>query len=103
MADYITLDEAAAHLRIDMIESGDDREPDLQMKIDQAEAIVVDYLKYEETGWDEDSIPRPIKAAMLLVLSALWDDREGKGDGDYLDENGAVARLLRRYRDPALA
>lgn len=110
-AAYITDEEAIGHLRISLVTDGNSPEtiidsdyPLLQMKIIQAEDIVIGYLKHIDTGWDEENIPPRIKAAMLMVLSALWDDREGQEDaGDYLKEDGPVARLLRRDRDPALA
>lgn len=109
---YITIDEAILHLRLSLESdgnsppdySGDEEYPALVMKIVQAEDIIIGYLKTINTGWDEENIPPRIKAAMLMVLSALWDDREGKEDaGDYIKEDGPVARLLRRDRDPALA
>lgn len=103
MADFLTLAEADDHLRLDLLESGDEREDDLQAKIDQAEQIVLDYLKVDGAEWSGDTLPRPIRAAMLLTLSALWEDREGTGDGDYLRPDGAVTRLLHRFRDPAMA
>lgn len=114
MGAYITEEEAIGHLRLDLVTDGNSPEtiidedyPTLQMKIIQAEDIIVDYLKWStESGalYDEETIPPRIKAAMLLVLSALWDDREGKGDaGDYLKDDGPIAQLLRRSRDPALA
>jgi hypothetical protein len=106
----ISLEDATGHLRIDLITDGgspslitDERYADLNSKILQAEAIVLDYLKNQDTGWDISTVPFHIKAAVLLVLSALWEDREGTGEGDYLAEDGAVARLLRRSRDPAYA
>lgn len=111
MGDYIKEEEAIAHLRLNLENDGnspatiiDEDYPDLQLKIAQAEDIIIGYLKTNNTGWDQDTIPPRIKAAMLMVLSALWDDREGEEDaGDYLKEDGPIARLLRRDRDPALA
>lgn len=108
---YITVEEAIGHLRIDLITDGNSPEtiidtdyPILITKMIQAEDIIIDYIKTVDSGWDQDTIPPRIKAAMLLVLSALWDDREGRGDaGDYLRDDGPVAQLLRRTRDPALA
>lgn len=112
-ATLITEEEAIGHLRLDLVTDGnspatiiDEDYPTLQMKMEQAEDIVLDYLKtsLESGGWDEVTVPPRIKAAILLVLSALWDDREGKGDnGDYLRDDGPVAQLLRRSRDPAIA
>jgi hypothetical protein len=44
-------------------------------------------------------IPGPVRAATLLVIAHLDDDREGKAD----PISFAVQSLLERYRDPALA
>lgn len=99
----ISLPEAAAHLRLD----GTTDDVDLQAKVDEASAIILDYLKVASADspptWDEDTAPYHIKAATKLILAGLWDDREGDGDGDYLKDGGPVARLLARSRDPALA
>lgn len=111
-ATLITEAEAISHLRIDLVTDGDspatiidEDYPDLILKMAQAEDIILDYLKTPgETGWDDETVPPRIKAAILLMLSALWDDREGKGDvGDYLKDDGPIAQLLRRSRDPAIA
>jgi hypothetical protein len=95
----ITKAQAKNHLLIDF----DDRDADLEMKMQQAEKIVIDYLKRPEHGWTEQTVPKTVQAAILLVLTALFDDRNGNGDGDYLAPNGPVARLLSRHRDPAIA
>lgn len=111
MANLVTVEEAARHLLIDLVTDGgsppvvtDERLPDLEDKIEQASDIIIDYLKYDPTGWDADTVPRPVKAATLILLGAMWEDREGKGsEVDYLRDNGTIARLLRRMRDPTLA
>lgn len=110
----VSMQQASDHLRLGLEfggspETADDdmTSRDLALKVAEAEAIVLDYLKVPEDGsplWEPSERALPvIQAAIKLVLSALWDDREGAGEGDYLAENGPVARLLRRYRDPALA
>jgi hypothetical protein len=86
-------------LRIDF----NDQNADLEMKMEQASEIVVDYLKRPNHGWTEATVPKTVQSAVLLVLTALWDDRSGNGDGDYLVPDGPVARLLARFRDPAFA
>ena len=109
----ITVEEAAGHLRLDLISSGspvtitDERLPDLELKMAQAEAAILDYIEMAEadvtaSGVSENWLPA-VKAAVLLLLSALWDDREGTAEGDYIAEDGAIARLLRRIRYPAIA
>jgi hypothetical protein len=95
----ISKDQAKNHLLIDY----DDRDADLEMKMQQAEEIVIDYIKRPYHGWTEQTVPKTVQAAVLLVLTALFDDRDGTGEGDYLTANGPVARLLSRHRDPAIA
>ena len=95
----ISLEEAKRHLRI--LDDEDDIE--VGEAIAAASDMVVDYLKRSDTGWDEEGTPPLVKAATKLILAGIWADREGTGDGDYFASNGAVARILARYRDPALA
>jgi hypothetical protein len=95
----ITKEQAKNHLLIDY----DDCDADLELKMVQAEEIVIDYLKKPDHGWTEVTVPKTVQAAVLLVLTALFDVRNGIGDGDYLAPNGPVARLLSRHRDPAIA
>ena len=95
----ITKEQAKSHLLIDY----DDRDADLEMKMQQAEEIVVDYLKKPDHGWTVETVPKTVQAAILLVLTALFDDRDGSGEGDYITPSGPVARLLARHRDPAIA
>lgn len=109
----ITLEEATSHLRIDLsMDSSsppavdDERYPDLLLKMAQAEAAVLDYIEMVEADLSASGVDPAwqdiIKAAMLLLLTALWDDREGT-KGDYFAQDGAIARLLRRIRYPAIA
>ena len=98
----ITMDQAAAHLRLDLV-SGDEREADLSTKMEQATDIVLDYIKNEGSGWDAETVPRPIHAAILITLSALWDDREGELLGKLFGIGGTCETLLARFRDPAIA
>jgi hypothetical protein len=119
MAMLVSPERANEHLRADI--DLDDSPPspqlsDLLMKVEQASEIVLNYLKHDGTSfseespqvpWDADTVPFSVLAAVLLVLGALWRDREdgadGRGRGELLAPDGAVARLLVRYRDPALA
>ena len=101
-ATLVTLAQAKAHLRITTpaLDPGD---VDIQLKLDQAEAIILDYLKRPtpET-WEAATVPGPVTAAILLMLARLHEHR-----GDLEKEDAdlwlAVERLLMRLRDPALA
>jgi hypothetical protein len=92
-------------LRLDLVE-GDERIPDIDLKISQAEDAVVDYLKKPNHGWDETTVPGRVSAAVMLVVQSLLDEANtggllpGLGTGD--PKNPVVA-LLYRLRDPAIA
>jgi hypothetical protein len=119
MVALITLAEATAHLNIDL--AGDDgssptnitdeRYPELLNKMEEASAIIIDYLKRDDIDWTPEQPPSGVssleffvvKSAIKLVLKDLWDSRGGNDGGEFIAENGAVARLLRRFRDPAIA
>lgn len=95
----VTLAQAKTHLRI----TGATDDTDIQLKLDQAEAIILDYLKrpVPET-WDDTTVPGPVTAAILLMTARLFEHR-----GDLEDEDAmlwlAIERLLVRLRDPAIA
>jgi len=128
MALLVSIAQADAHLRLDLQGAGDSppyssdaRLPDVQLKIDQAEAIVVNYLKLDDEAFelavngDPNASPATaptwsdrdrsnVQAAVLLILSALYDDEIERTVGDYLAMNtGTVALLLARLRDPTVA
>jgi len=101
----VTLTQAKAHLRITMPD-GDPGDADLQLKLDQAEAVILNYLKGANgaaIGWTSPATaPPPVTAGILLMLGRLYEQR---GDDEDQDEKlwQAIDRLLVRYRDPALA
>lgn len=95
----VTLEQAKAHLNI-VHEAFDD---EIARKVDDATAIVVEYLKSRaDATWDETTVPGPVRAGVLYVLTHLFKHR---GDDMSLDEAfwRALERLLCRSRDPALA
>lgn len=95
MADLITLDEALDHLRL-----GDSPvdEDDVARKITEASEIVIDYVTHaDKADWTDADAPWVVKAAVKLVLTTLYDDR----DADPLTD--AVKNVLRRHHTPALA
>lgn len=96
----ITLTQAHGHLRLPFALNTsplDPRQADLELKLAQAQAVVYDYLKNQAPN------PSPaIDAAVLLMLSHLWDHRgEDMGTDEALWD--ALRRLLERLRDPTLA
>jgi hypothetical protein len=110
---FVTLTQAKQHLRID----DDDSDTDLTLKITQAEAIVTDYLRVDPAllegsppAWTaasplmwSDRDVSCIQAAILLVLSALYDDEMNRTLADYMAPGGVVALLLARLRTPVFA
>jgi hypothetical protein len=109
MPRFVTVEEAISHLRLDLTLEDSPPDPDqerLEAKLDEAEAVILDYLKVidDSPEWEPSAAKLPVvQAAVKLALSALWEDAEGTGDGDYLRMDGAIARLLIRMRDPAVA
>jgi len=101
----VTLQQAKDHLRIATPE-GDPGDTDLQLKIDQATAIITDYLQSRaDPTWSVDAspstVPGNVQAAVLLMLAHLYEHR---GDEMQQDEAlwQAIGRLLMRFRDPVL-
>jgi len=80
----------------------------IQSKLDQASAIVRDYLKASADPawpWDETTAPLPVQAATERLLAGLYEHRGDAMAPDDVDGAlwEAVARLLVRFRHPALA
>lgn len=101
MATYTTLAQAQAHLRLSSEGSPDAFEDDVDLKLTQAEAMVLTYLKGSApTSSDEESM---VQAATLKVLGNLWRFRgdEEKPSGAGLTPD--VMLMLGPLRDPSLA
>lgn len=78
---------------------------DMLTKVQQASAIVMDYLKSRaDPGWIDGTVavPKPVEAATLLLVAHLNENR-GDNMAPDLQVWAAVERLLVRFRDPALA
>lgn len=85
----VTLDDVKIHLRVDQ----DAENVFLQGLIDAAEAHVAMFL-----GDDlPDPMPAPVKAAVLLLVGDLYENRERQANVQ-LFENSAYALLLAPYR-----
>jgi hypothetical protein len=91
MNSLVTLEQAKAHLRVVM----SDYDDDIQLKCEQATAIVIDYLKIATVTWTMDTVPQQVQAAILLALEDLHEHRPIDWE--------LQRRLLERSRDPALA
>jgi hypothetical protein len=98
MAALATLEEARRHLKLTTSNMADaDVAADVADKLEAATEIVIDYIKQPDHEWTDSDVPYVIKAAVLLTLGELFDNRETATITD------PVKNLLHRYRDPALA
>lgn len=105
MIDLIDMDEAKLQLHI----TDDLHDDDIALKITQASAICMNYLKLSAplTAWEiadtspiEYDVPADIKFATLLMLSEMYENREASVANII---SPAVEALLIRHRDPAMA
>lgn len=103
----ITLQQAKDHLQIwtEITSPLDPVDRDITTKMEEAESIIIDYLK-SDYGWDVDTVPPFVRAAVLQKLAELFrfrgDDERGPEHEDG-QLSPTITNLLRRYRDPALA
>jgi len=112
---FITSEQANNGLRLglNLNDTTDPNVQDLEDKVLQAQAIVLDYLKVSDPadkGWTDGDHPLQIDSAMILVIRCLLDDTEesaaflgglqGRSEGDV---RNPIVALLWRLRDPALA
>ena len=88
----INLAEAKLHLRVDHSEE----DAAIQQMMEAAEVSVVDYLNL-------DTLPEapPVAAAMLMLIGALYENRESVTDKP-VSESVLFTRLLAPYRKLAL-
>jgi hypothetical protein len=102
----VAIDDAKRHLRAPGGTA--DTESDIQSKLEQATAIILDYLNTTAhwraitATWTEATVPAPVHAAILLQLADLYAWR-GDARAERDDELApGVAGILRRMRDPVL-
>jgi hypothetical protein len=103
-AQLVTLQTAKDHLQIPSMPPGDPDEADVQLKLDQAEAIILDYLaERADPAWvDPATAPPNVTAAILLMCARLYRHRGDLEEAD-ADLWLAIERLLKRFRDPGFA
>lgn len=110
MANLITLDTAKKHWK------GDYDAEDLQRKLDQAEAFILNYIARsndaawtaEMAAWTDETVPGQVQAAILLQFQEL---NRFRGDDTAQDvpkrEHGypspAIVATLYQSRDPVIA
>ena len=110
MAELVTLEQANLALKLDLIQTGspaeftDDRTPDVQLKLDQAEGIILDYLKVDADEWTAETAPVQVTASILRAAKALYDGEDDVLAGLATNERtNPIVGMLARLRDPALA
>ena len=88
----INLADAKLHLRVDHTEE----DAAIQQMMEAAEVSVMDYLNL-------DTLPEapPVAAAMLMLIGALYENRESVTDKP-VSESLLFTRLLAPYRKLAL-
>ncbi len=94
----LTLDEIKAHLRLD----GSEEDAHLTLLNEAAQDYATQYINraipwHAETGTVEP-VPASVKAAILLTIGDLYENREGQFVGTIRSDNPTVLRLLNPYR-----
>ena len=88
----LTLEEVKRHCRIDH----NDEDPLLLALIDTAIAAIADYLNMDAADLAV-AVPAPVKSAALLLVGALYENRESMGERPF-HKNPAFEALLNPYR-----
>lgn len=91
----VSLTEAKSHLRVD--QSAEDAL--ITLYIEASEDHIKAYLNRSVPGIADSpqTVPAAIKAAALLIVGDLYENREGGGEKD-IKRNPAVDNLLYPYR-----
>ena len=88
----LTLAETKLHLRVDH----NDEDTLITALMATATAACADYLNMEAADLVV-AVPAPIKSAALLLVGALYEQRESQGDRPY-NKNPTFEALLNPYR-----
>lgn len=111
----LTVAQVNAALRLDLQGTApgfaaDERTPDVELKIKQAEDIVLDFVQPKpDPVWVANDVPGRVTAAMIMIIQFLMDDTEEGREaiaglsGTANPGNNPIAALLWRLRDPTLA
>lgn len=84
---------------------------DIELKIKQAEAIVLGFIQpLPEEAWTHDTVPGEVSAAIMIAIRCLLDDTEeslamlsGLSGVTGFDARNPIAALLWRRRTPSMA
>jgi len=112
----VTLKQVNDALRLDLQGSqpgyaADERTPDIELKIAQAEAIVLDFVQPKpDPEWTDTTVPGQVTAAIIMAVKCLLDDTDesmamlsGLSGTTGADPKNPIVGLLFRLRKPSLA
>lgn len=91
----LTLSEIKQHLRL---EEEEVEENDLLANLLDAAVDYASQYVGREIPWDGEPVPASVRAAILLIVGDLYENREGQIVGATIVDNPAVDRLLHFYR-----
>ena len=91
----LTVDEVKAHLRIE----DDEEDALLASYIVQSQAAAEDYCRLSFEN-DLESVPEPVRLAVLLMVSYLYENRDEPDHAAYVTMRTAFENLLYPHRDP---
>lgn len=96
----LTLPEIKTHLRLDADESAEDAL--LESLNEAAHDYASQYLGRPLPWLDDDGlpvvVPPSVRAAILLIVGDLYENREGRYVGVSVEANPAVTNMLHFYR-----
>lgn len=100
----VSMSDAKLHLRV----TDADHDVDIGLKLAQATDAILDYLTTgADPAWTETTVPLPVQAAILYLLTHLYEDRGDRAKETDADADKtvweAIDRLLVRFRDPSWA
>lgn len=106
--DLVTLPELKRHVRV----TTDEQDDLLALYLDQAQAIILKYIERDDEdwtaeidAWDDETVPGPVKAAIMLQAAELYRMR-GDTDPPRRDHgypHPQIVAMLHQYRDPTVA
>lgn len=111
----VTVAQINAALRLDLQGeapgfAADERTPDVELKIKQAEDIVLDFVQPKpDPAWTGETVPGRVSAAIILAVSYLMDETDAGNEalaalaGGDPSAQSPIVGLLRRLRTPTLA
>lgn len=96
MAQLVTIEAAYSQLRVGPVNVPD--ADDIARKLDEAEDWAIDLMGPNyNVNWTTENVPGRIRAAILAMLTSLYD---GDLEGKHMD---LAYRLIDRWRDRVIA